>query len=157
MLTATEAILVQPDREEMFAATIARQCIKRREEPKDLLGATVFLASASSDFVTGQLLFADAGAVLGQLPVPRRMPRFPVRCLLYGYRSALLGAPAARQHGIEERTGHVGRREEGSESDGSWACCIATSGAGPRLQPAHAPEPAPAPGRPLGLLQSRRS
>jgi 3-oxoacyl-[acyl-carrier protein] reductase len=62
-MTATEANLIQPNSEEMFAGTIAMQCVKRREEPEDLVGAAVFLASDSSDFVTGQLLVVDGGAV----------------------------------------------------------------------------------------------
>jgi 3-oxoacyl-[acyl-carrier protein] reductase len=62
-MTATEATLLQEDSAELFAATIASQCIRRREEPEDLLGAAVFLASDSSDFVTGQLLVVDGGAV----------------------------------------------------------------------------------------------
>jgi 3-oxoacyl-[acyl-carrier protein] reductase len=62
-MTATEATLLQDDSETLFAATIASQCIRRREEPEDLLGAAVFLASDSSDFVTGQLLVVDGGAV----------------------------------------------------------------------------------------------
>ena len=61
-LTATEAILFQPQSEEMFAGTIATQCIKRREEPEDLLGAAVFLASDGADLITGQILIADGGA-----------------------------------------------------------------------------------------------
>jgi 3-oxoacyl-[acyl-carrier protein] reductase len=61
-LTATEANLVQPDSVAMFAATISGQCIKRREEPEDLVGAAVFLGSDASDFVTGQLLIVDGGA-----------------------------------------------------------------------------------------------
>lgn len=61
-LTATEANLIQPDSEEMFAGTIAMQSIKRREEPEDLVGAAVFLASEESDFITGQLLIVDGGA-----------------------------------------------------------------------------------------------
>jgi 3-oxoacyl-[acyl-carrier protein] reductase len=61
-LTATEATLTQPGSEQMFAGTIAMQCIKRREEPEDLTGAAVFLASDSSDMVTGQLLIVDGGA-----------------------------------------------------------------------------------------------
>jgi NAD(P)-dependent dehydrogenase (short-subunit alcohol dehydrogenase family) len=61
-LTATEATLLQPNSELLFAGTIAGQCVKRREEPKDLVGAAVFLASGASDFVTGQLLIVDGGA-----------------------------------------------------------------------------------------------
>ncbi len=61
-LTATEATLLQPDSEKLFAATVETQCIKRREEPRDLLGAAVFLASDDSLFVTGQLFIVDGGA-----------------------------------------------------------------------------------------------
>lgn len=61
-LTATEANLIQPDSDKLFAATVATQCIKRREEPEDLVGAAVFLASEDSAFVTGQLLIVDGGA-----------------------------------------------------------------------------------------------
>jgi NAD(P)-dependent dehydrogenase (short-subunit alcohol dehydrogenase family) len=41
----------------------ARQtrALKRDEQPQDLLGALVFLASADSDFVTGQNLMVDGG------------------------------------------------------------------------------------------------
>ena len=61
-LTETEALKIQPNSEQMFAGTIALQCIKRREEPKDLVGAAVFLASDSADFITGQILIVDGGA-----------------------------------------------------------------------------------------------
>lgn len=61
-LTATEANLIQPESEKMFEGTIAMQCVKQREEPEDLTGAAVFLASDESAFVTGQLLIVDGGA-----------------------------------------------------------------------------------------------
>jgi NAD(P)-dependent dehydrogenase (short-subunit alcohol dehydrogenase family) len=34
-------------------------------EPEDLAGATIFLASAASDFITGQVLFVDGGFMAG--------------------------------------------------------------------------------------------
>jgi len=42
---------------------IQRRAIKRDERPEDLLGALIFLASAESDFITGQTIAVDGGAV----------------------------------------------------------------------------------------------
>jgi NAD(P)-dependent dehydrogenase (short-subunit alcohol dehydrogenase family) len=42
---------------------IERRAIKRDAHPSDLLGALVFLASADSDFITGQTIAVDGGAV----------------------------------------------------------------------------------------------
>src|SRR5437763_3754003 len=42
---------------------VQSRSIKRDENPQDLLGALVFLASAESDFVTGQTLAVDGGNV----------------------------------------------------------------------------------------------
>jgi NAD(P)-dependent dehydrogenase (short-subunit alcohol dehydrogenase family) len=42
---------------------VASRSLKRDETPQDLLGALVFLASAESDFVTGQTLAVDGGNV----------------------------------------------------------------------------------------------
>jgi NAD(P)-dependent dehydrogenase (short-subunit alcohol dehydrogenase family) len=39
------------------------RAFKRDAYPEDLLGALVFLASSDSDFVTGQSLVVDGGAV----------------------------------------------------------------------------------------------
>lgn len=61
-LTTTEANLIQPNSDQLFEATIAGQCIKRREEPEDLVGTAVFLASEASDMVTGQIIIVDGGA-----------------------------------------------------------------------------------------------
>jgi 3-oxoacyl-[acyl-carrier protein] reductase len=63
-LTATEATLLQAESDERFEGTMITQCIKRREEPRDLVGAAVFLASPDSDFISGQCLFVNGGAVL---------------------------------------------------------------------------------------------
>jgi 3-oxoacyl-[acyl-carrier protein] reductase len=43
---------------------IAEQCLKRTETPDDLCGAVEFLASSSSDFITGQVLNVDGGWVM---------------------------------------------------------------------------------------------
>jgi NAD(P)-dependent dehydrogenase (short-subunit alcohol dehydrogenase family) len=42
---------------------IQRRAIKRDAHPRDLLGALIFLASADSDFITGQTIAVDGGAV----------------------------------------------------------------------------------------------
>jgi NAD(P)-dependent dehydrogenase (short-subunit alcohol dehydrogenase family) len=45
------------------ARAIQTRALKRDEQPQDLLGALVFLASADSDFVTGQNIAVDGGNV----------------------------------------------------------------------------------------------
>jgi len=42
---------------------VQSRSLQRDEHPQDLLGALVFLASADSDFVTGQTLAVDGGNV----------------------------------------------------------------------------------------------
>jgi NAD(P)-dependent dehydrogenase (short-subunit alcohol dehydrogenase family) len=42
---------------------VASRALHRDEHPQDLLGALVFLASADSDFITGQTLAVDGGNV----------------------------------------------------------------------------------------------
>jgi 3-oxoacyl-[acyl-carrier protein] reductase len=63
-MTATEANLLEPDYDKRFDRVIAEQSIKRREEPDDLTGTAVYLASDSSDMVTGQCIFVDGGNVI---------------------------------------------------------------------------------------------
>jgi 3-oxoacyl-[acyl-carrier protein] reductase len=45
-------------------AVVAEQAIQRYQEPEDLVGLLVFLASPTSGFVTGQTILADGGRVL---------------------------------------------------------------------------------------------
>tara|TARA_B100000676_G_C18090261_1_gene859000 strand:+ start:4285 stop:5043 length:759 start_codon:yes stop_codon:yes gene_type:complete len=45
-------------------ATMQTRAIKRHEEPEDLVGACVFLASGESDFITGQTLVVDGGSAM---------------------------------------------------------------------------------------------
>jgi NAD(P)-dependent dehydrogenase (short-subunit alcohol dehydrogenase family) len=45
------------------ARAVASRALKRDETPQDLLGALVFLASADSDFITGQTIAVDGGNV----------------------------------------------------------------------------------------------
>ena len=42
---------------------IASRALKRDEQPEDLIGTLMFLASADSDFVTGQTIAVDGGNV----------------------------------------------------------------------------------------------
>ena len=62
--TMTEAALniADPETVESFKRQIVElQIIKRNEEPEDLTGTVVFLASDASDFVTGQTFNIDGG------------------------------------------------------------------------------------------------
>jgi NAD(P)-dependent dehydrogenase (short-subunit alcohol dehydrogenase family) len=43
--------------------SVAGRAIRRDEHPQDLLGALIFLASAESDFITGQSIAVDGGNV----------------------------------------------------------------------------------------------
>jgi len=62
--TATEASLGQDGNQASFDATIDMQCLKRREEPADLPGTAVFLASPDSDFITGQYIVVNGGSTM---------------------------------------------------------------------------------------------
>jgi NAD(P)-dependent dehydrogenase (short-subunit alcohol dehydrogenase family) len=60
--TMTDAGRARMDGDPARAALLlSRIRLGRFEEPSDLLGAAIFLASAASDFVTGQTLFVDGG------------------------------------------------------------------------------------------------
>lgn len=45
-------------------AAVGGRCLKRHEVPEDLTGTIVFLASADSDFMTGQTIVVDGGAIM---------------------------------------------------------------------------------------------
>lgn len=61
--TATEASLdMSPDKS--FQTAVSGQSMPRREEPEDLVGAVLFLASADSDFISGQVIYVDGGTVM---------------------------------------------------------------------------------------------
>jgi 3-oxoacyl-[acyl-carrier protein] reductase len=62
--TATEATLVKRDSKRALKIGISERAIQRREEPADLVGTAVFLASADSDFITGQVIYVDGGSVM---------------------------------------------------------------------------------------------
>jgi 3-oxoacyl-[acyl-carrier protein] reductase len=49
---------------ETFQRARERRCIKRDEYPEDLVGAIIFLASDGSDFITGQIINVNGGAIM---------------------------------------------------------------------------------------------
>jgi 3-oxoacyl-[acyl-carrier protein] reductase len=59
--TATESSLTKTGSGQIFEGVVAAQALKRRQEPEDLAGTAVFLASADSDFITGQCITVDGG------------------------------------------------------------------------------------------------
>ena len=64
-LTMTEAARSLTDREtfeQLRHQVLDQQIIKRNEEPRDLVGTIVFLASDASDFISGQTINCDGGA-----------------------------------------------------------------------------------------------
>lgn len=62
--TATEASIGQSTSGATFDGTLEAQALKRREEPSDLVGTAVFLASSDSDFITGQYIVVNGGSVM---------------------------------------------------------------------------------------------
>ena len=62
--TATEASLDMTGGGASFDTAASGQSIPRREEPEDLVGATLFLAGPDSDFISGQVLYVDGGTVM---------------------------------------------------------------------------------------------
>jgi NAD(P)-dependent dehydrogenase (short-subunit alcohol dehydrogenase family) len=54
---------VERDYGAWFDAVVAEQAVPRRQQPEDLDGLLVFLASPSSEWVTGQTLVASGGRV----------------------------------------------------------------------------------------------
>jgi NAD(P)-dependent dehydrogenase (short-subunit alcohol dehydrogenase family) len=46
------------------SSTVASRCIQRNQLPGDLTGSVVYLLSADSDFMTGQTIVVDGGAVM---------------------------------------------------------------------------------------------
>jgi NAD(P)-dependent dehydrogenase (short-subunit alcohol dehydrogenase family) len=63
--TMSERIEAQRDDLEFFVELSKKgRSIKRDEVPEDIVGAMVFLASADSDFITGQTIVIDGGMVM---------------------------------------------------------------------------------------------
>ena len=61
---ASEASLAQTDSEKIFEIATSEQSIQKRLQPTDLVGTAVFLASADSDFISGQVIYVDGGTVM---------------------------------------------------------------------------------------------
>ena len=57
--TLTDASLGLIENAESYGVT--RGAIKRAQQPEDVVGAALFLASSASDFITGQTLIVDGG------------------------------------------------------------------------------------------------
>jgi NAD(P)-dependent dehydrogenase (short-subunit alcohol dehydrogenase family) len=62
-LTSTEYIKGKNDYADYLAAMAKTRSLQREEVPEDLVGPCIFLASSDSDFVTGQCLVVDGGAI----------------------------------------------------------------------------------------------
>ncbi len=62
--TATEASLGMVSHGDHADMTVQNSCLKRAEQPEDLVGTAVFLASKDSDFITGQYIVVNGGSVL---------------------------------------------------------------------------------------------
>ncbi|MFP6710891.1 MAG: 3-oxoacyl-ACP reductase family protein [Rhodospirillales bacterium] len=62
-LTMSENVLNSDQHMQYRDANAASRALKRYQTPEDLIGALVFLASADSDFITGQCLVVDGGSV----------------------------------------------------------------------------------------------
>jgi NAD(P)-dependent dehydrogenase (short-subunit alcohol dehydrogenase family) len=62
--TASEASLAQRDSDKIFEIATSEQSIQKRLQPADLVGTAVFLASADSDLISGQVFYIDGGTVM---------------------------------------------------------------------------------------------
>jgi len=61
-LTMTAASTEMPGQPPGLAEFVANMAaLKRNEQPEDLVGAALFLASEDSDFITGQMIVVDGG------------------------------------------------------------------------------------------------
>ena len=64
-LVMSEGVLKNPVwRGAVVSNNVASRAIKREALPEDLVGTAIYLSSADSDFVTGQVLVVDGGSVM---------------------------------------------------------------------------------------------
>ena len=63
-LTLSEVVKGRNDYGALRTANVASRSLKREEEPSDLIGAMIFLASHDSDFMTGQTMVVDGGSAM---------------------------------------------------------------------------------------------
>ena len=61
---ATEASLAQTDSEKIFGIATGEASVHERLQPTDPAGAVLFLASAASDMISGQIIYVDGGTVM---------------------------------------------------------------------------------------------
>ena len=64
--TYTDMIRHVMENHEFRATLLERIPLGRIADPKDIVGATVFLAAPASDFITGQIIYIDGGITAGQ-------------------------------------------------------------------------------------------
>jgi NAD(P)-dependent dehydrogenase (short-subunit alcohol dehydrogenase family) len=62
-LTMSENVRRKAGIEERLPEVLARRCLRREQQPEDLVGAVTFLASEDSALITGQSLIVDGGSV----------------------------------------------------------------------------------------------
>ena len=64
-LTMSEAVVDNPEWGGAAGdATVASRALKRPQQPADIVGTLLYLASDASDFVTGQTIVVDGGSVM---------------------------------------------------------------------------------------------
>jgi NAD(P)-dependent dehydrogenase (short-subunit alcohol dehydrogenase family) len=64
--TMTEATREMPGKTAgMDEALLQKRCFRRSQQPEDLVGTAIFLASNDSDFITGQIVPVDGGESVG--------------------------------------------------------------------------------------------
>lgn len=60
-LTMSPTVVANPA---LLGPHVGQRCLNREEVPDDLVGTIVFLASADSDFITGQTIVVDGGSAM---------------------------------------------------------------------------------------------